>query len=297
MVKVSIGLPVFNGEKYLRTTLDSILNQTFSNFELIISDNASKDETQRICSEYQKRDQRIKYIRQENNLGPFANVEFLMRAATSPYFMLVGDDDLYDQTYIEKMYAMAESDPTLGLIFSDFAYVLPNNTIVSASDRIIYSQYDSHRFGFIKFLFKRSALPMMMGLFRKEIMLKSIPFYDRELAPMSGDVDNIFLANYLSFQKPCKVPGVLFFYRVKETSSWQSKRGFPPDWPDVFFGQLWYMFKHHIKVARYINVAILQGSFGLADKVLLSCIHIFASFYLFFHYLAIRIFAKLKSLF
>ncbi|HET6324545.1 MAG TPA: glycosyltransferase, partial [Planctomycetaceae bacterium] len=66
---ISIGMPVFNGEKYIVEALDSILGQTYSDFELIISDNASNDRTAEICQEFARKDQRIRYFRQSTNLG------------------------------------------------------------------------------------------------------------------------------------------------------------------------------------------------------------------------------------
>ena len=68
---VSIGLPVYNGEKFIRNAIDSILSQSYKNFELIISDNASTDSTQEICLEYAKNDNRIKYLGKKKILGYF----------------------------------------------------------------------------------------------------------------------------------------------------------------------------------------------------------------------------------
>ena len=78
MSKVSIGLPVYNGERFLKVKLDSILQQTHTNFELIISDNASTDKTENICIEYKNKDNRIKYFRQEKNFGVTLNFEFVL---------------------------------------------------------------------------------------------------------------------------------------------------------------------------------------------------------------------------
>ena len=66
---VSIGMPIYSGERYIREALDSLLAQTFTDFELIISDNASSDRTESICREYAERDARIIYFRQEENIG------------------------------------------------------------------------------------------------------------------------------------------------------------------------------------------------------------------------------------
>ena len=84
--KLSIGMPIYNAEKFLRNRLDSLLSQTFSDFELIISDNASTDSTQHICKEYLSRDNRIQYIRQEKNIGLSSNFYFVLHKANSEYF-------------------------------------------------------------------------------------------------------------------------------------------------------------------------------------------------------------------
>ena len=100
---VSIGMPVFNGERYIRGALDSLLTQTFSDFELIISDNASTDGTKDICKEYSKKDSRIRYVRQVKNLGALANFQFVLDEAVGVYFMWAAYDDLRSKSFIEKL--------------------------------------------------------------------------------------------------------------------------------------------------------------------------------------------------
>jgi glycosyltransferase involved in cell wall biosynthesis len=78
---VSFGVPVYNGHRHLRETLDSLLAQTYSDFELIISDNASTDATPDICQEYASRDSRIQYHRQTENVGAPENWNFVARKA------------------------------------------------------------------------------------------------------------------------------------------------------------------------------------------------------------------------
>jgi glycosyltransferase involved in cell wall biosynthesis len=93
--KVSIGLPVYNGEKYLRTALDSILQQDYTDFELIISDNASTDATQNICQEYADKDRRIRYYRNGNNIGASGNYNQLVTLARGEYFKWAAHDDVH----------------------------------------------------------------------------------------------------------------------------------------------------------------------------------------------------------
>jgi len=113
MPKVTIGLPVFNGEKYVQNALTSLLSQTFSDFELIISDNASTDSTQMICEEFANKDKRIKYFRQKNNIGIFHNYKFVLKQASCDYFQWAAADDLWNPEFLEKNICILENDDTL----------------------------------------------------------------------------------------------------------------------------------------------------------------------------------------
>src|SRR5207245_5286947 len=111
--RVSVGLPVYNGEKFLRKRLDSVLEQTFENFELIISDNASTDATLVICMEYSKKDKRIRYIRQEKNMGLTWNFNFVLQEAKGEYFVWAAVDDHWYPTFLEKNVKNLESNKNI----------------------------------------------------------------------------------------------------------------------------------------------------------------------------------------
>lgn len=107
---ISIGMPVYNGEKYIREALDSLLDQSFSDFELIISDNASSDSTQAICLKYVDRDLRVRYIRQSSNIGAAANFKFVLNQCIGTYFMWAAYDDKWSREWLEKAHdAIRES--------------------------------------------------------------------------------------------------------------------------------------------------------------------------------------------
>lgn len=108
---VSIGMPVFNGEKFIGAALDSFLEQTFSDFELIISDNASTNGTERICREYAARDQRIRYVRQSTNLGPVANFKFVLDEARGEYFTWAACDDTRSSDFIALNFRFLSENP------------------------------------------------------------------------------------------------------------------------------------------------------------------------------------------
>ena len=109
--RVSIGLPVFNGERYLVSTIDSILAQRFTDFELIVSDNASTDRTGEICRDYAHRDPRVRYFRNERNLGVGPNYDGCFHRARGTYFKWASNDDLLAPTYLLKAVASLVSSP------------------------------------------------------------------------------------------------------------------------------------------------------------------------------------------
>ena len=122
---VSIGIPVYNGEEFLRQTLDSLLSQSYKNLELIISDNTSVDGTRKICEEYiaKEKDKRIRYIRQKENLGGPNNFEFVLKEARGKYFMWASDDDVWDSRFIEKCIKRFDADIGAIMVFSNFVKI------------------------------------------------------------------------------------------------------------------------------------------------------------------------------
>lgn len=115
---VSIGLPTYNRGYYLGGALNSLLSQTHANFELIISDNVSTDDTQKICEEYAKKDERIKYFRQNKNIGVFKNFKFVLQQAKGGYFMWASDDDIWEPTFVSELSSLLSATPYAVLAMS-----------------------------------------------------------------------------------------------------------------------------------------------------------------------------------
>lgn len=116
---VSIGMPVYNGSKYIREALDSLLAQTFADFELIISDNASTDATQSICEEYERRDPRVRYVRQAENKGAVANFQFVLDQAHGELFMWAAYDDLWAPDFLMDAMTLLQ-DRAIDFVFPTF---------------------------------------------------------------------------------------------------------------------------------------------------------------------------------
>lgn len=178
---VSIGLPVYNGEDFLKYALDSLLSQTFRDFELIISDNASTDNTPKICQEYVLRDKRIRYIRQNNNMGALWNFNFVLKQSNKEYFIWVSSDDKLHPEFLEKNIDILEKNKNVvcsigDVIYSDvvnYEFKSNNETKKTFRQRYVkstYGTYESKVRTYLKF-FQAS---MMYGLYRRDKLQKSI---------------------------------------------------------------------------------------------------------------------------
>lgn len=115
---LTIGLPVYNGADYLEAAIESLLAQTFTDFELVISDNASTDATADICRALAERDPRIRYLRNDRNLGAGINQIRVVELARGKLFALANHDDLWAKTYFEACIAALARSPQAVLAYS-----------------------------------------------------------------------------------------------------------------------------------------------------------------------------------
>ena len=123
MPKLSIGIPVFNGQSLLQKLLDSLLAQTFRDFEILICDNASSDRTPQICREYVRNDSRVYYVRNQRNLGAVANFNRVFELSTAPLFKWAAHDDLYHETYLDACVRLLEENPDVVLAHTGTAFI------------------------------------------------------------------------------------------------------------------------------------------------------------------------------
>lgn len=123
---VSIGLPVYNGENYLSEAIKSVLQQSFTDFELIVSDNASTDRTEEMCRDFQESDSRIRYFRNEKNLGAAPNYNIAWKHATGKYFKWLAHDDVLLPKYLENTVRALDENPDAVLCNTTAIYIDQN---------------------------------------------------------------------------------------------------------------------------------------------------------------------------
>ena len=122
-LQVSIGLPVYNGERYLPEAIESVLAQSYTDFEFIISDNASDDQTPQICQDYAASDRRIRYIRNAENVGAARNYDLVWYESTGKYFKWLAHDDRILPSFLEETVSILEQNPDVVLCNSVVDYI------------------------------------------------------------------------------------------------------------------------------------------------------------------------------
>lgn len=118
MARVCIGMPVYNGERFVAAAIESLRAQTYEDFELIILDNASTDRTREICEAYARRDSRLRYHRNDKNVGAAPNFNRAFELSDASYFKWGAHDDLCAPCFLEKCITALDADPSLILAYS-----------------------------------------------------------------------------------------------------------------------------------------------------------------------------------
>lgn len=192
---VSIGMPVYNGERFIKQAIDSLLAQDFQDFELIISDNASKDKTGEICKQYAEKDDRIRYCRNDVNIGMGANFKKVLDIATAPYFMCVAHDDIWEPSYISKLIRIMESDKSIVLAFSDFDNIDENGKQTRTYPKILKLSSSETIFKrllqFIMFEESEGKANLVCGIMRLNT-LKEIGSFNKILGEWAADMLLVF---------------------------------------------------------------------------------------------------------
>ena len=132
---LSIGIPVYNGQNFLQATMDSILAQTFKDFEVIICDNCSTDQTGAISKAYAAADSRVHYYLNEKNIGAARNYDRVFSYAKGKYFKWAAHDDLIEETYLERCIQVLESDPTVVLCHAQTQIIDEHGQPVDATEK------------------------------------------------------------------------------------------------------------------------------------------------------------------
>ena len=219
--QVSIGMPVYNGEKFIREALDSLLAQTFTDFELIISDNASTDGTEAICREYAARDPRIRYVRQSENRGAAANFRFVLDEAVGEYFMWAAADDIWGKGFIEKCTNLLDRNPQTGMAMTGYvarSYLARTLNLKFKNNPLSCIEIQNKKerlLEYSKMPFSSHKDNLVYALWRRRVISKVTAELSRiNLANFIGGAANEYA---LWFHKGAYLPEVMFYKRYRFT--------------------------------------------------------------------------------
>lgn len=215
---VTIGLPVFNRERFVRQSIESLLNQTFRDFQLIISDNASTDSTGKICEEYARKDRRVCYFRNTENIGLSPNFNRVFSLSQSPYFKWSTSDDYWAPTMIERALEIMEADRSIVLCYPKTTLVNQAGEEPQPYEDNLHLVSDSPRERFSQLLDRIGLSHQHTGLIRAESLNRT-----HMLGVYTGS-DEVLLAELTLYGKFFEIPERLYFRRFHdESSSWLRK--------------------------------------------------------------------------
>jgi glycosyltransferase involved in cell wall biosynthesis len=205
--RVSIGLPVYNGERYLPAALDSLLGQTYPDFELVISDNASTDRTEEICRAAAARDARVRYHRNERNIGGSPNHNRVVHLSRGELFVWGADDDLRAPTYLERCVPVLDARPNVVICFTRTQEIGAEGEPLPAQPYALRTEAERPSDRFRELIRMDHRLDPIYGVIRMSV-LRTTP-----LEGQYADCDRVLLAEIGLHGPFHQIPEELFFRR------------------------------------------------------------------------------------
>ena len=210
---VTLGVPVYNGERFLRQCIDSLLHQTFRDFRLVISDNASTDRTREIAESYVAADPRVAYRRHATNIGMYGNFDSLLRSAETKYVKLANADDYWSPDMLGDAVRQLESDPSIALCYPRMTMVDADGKTTEKYGHGLHLIEDAPATRFRRVLTEIGLVNQLMGVIRCEAVRRSLPLLEHTLA------DRILVAELSLYGKIFQLDEYQYFRRFHEKSS------------------------------------------------------------------------------
>lgn len=222
MSKVSIIVPVFNGENYIVECVENIKNQTFHDFELILINDGSTDETDKLCKTISEDDKRVKYISKQNG-GTWTTRNLGIENATGKYILFLDCDDYYDNRLLEKMHDSIEKNDLDLVICGQIDVVKQKDGVIenkALPERKYYNNNKKFLNDYIYIRSKGIAETIWNKIYKTEIIKNNnIRFQN-----LKRGEDVIFNLDYFKFVNRCEtIPETLYYYRIDGTKPWWIK--------------------------------------------------------------------------
>ena len=174
---ISIGMPVYNGETHLCQALDSLLAQSYEDFEIHISDNASTDRTGEICRSYRSIDKRVHYHYDPNHVGVLANYHRALNLTSSEYFMWAAADDCWSANYVETLMECLLARPEAALAAGRTLYIDGKGNRRTSDPDDAPARNPGNGIITARQLLEQHAAGWLHGVYRRDPLLKSLPTF------------------------------------------------------------------------------------------------------------------------
>lgn len=229
MSEISILMPIYNADKYLKTCLESIQNQTFCNFEVIMIDDGSSDNSYRIAKEMSETDSRFIILRQENRgsgIARNAALDYFYLNSDSKYIVWVDSDDILDQNYLKILYSAIESKKC-DIVQCAFDYIDMNKINTGRNDAQIQIVDNKNGMEMLQLLFegKRgiSLAVLWNKIFARKLFCDVRVHSNEKFTGRIGDDEDILWRIYGKTNEAYFIDNILYFYRITEGSQQHSK--------------------------------------------------------------------------
>lgn len=217
---VSIGMPVFNGAHFLQGAIESVLAQDFRDFELIIADNASTDETAEICKSYAAKDTRLKYVRHPKNIGAAKNYNYVFYCSSGTYFQWMAHDDLLGPRFLSACldgFKMHSGTPMV--VYPNFQLIDQDSRVIERVARSVHTVAASPGKRLSEALDSFGAMVEVYGLFRKDALAQT------RLIRSFVSSDFVFVAECAMIGPIIRLDGEpQFLRRLHQKSSWVANK-------------------------------------------------------------------------
>ena len=211
--RVSIGLPVYNGDAFLEQSIDSLLGQTYTDIELIIADNASTDRTEAICRERAARDSRVRYQRHSENMGPVYNFNCVVAMARGEYFKWAAHDDMHDATHVARCVEILDAHPEVVLVHSRTQDVDADGNVLARKNFGLDVNVASAPERFRELVRQDYTIEALFGLLRIDVLRRT------RLLSNYADCDRVLLAEVGLAGRIQEIPEYLFIHRQHDNRS------------------------------------------------------------------------------
>lgn len=256
--RVSVGMPVYNRDKYVAASIEAHLNQTYSDFELVITDNASTDRSDEICRSYAAKDSRVKYYRNPQNLGAAGNYNRCFELSVGEYFRWTPSDDLVSPNLLERAVEVLDQDPTVFVAYPKTKLIDGEGNITGEFDERLHLMEDrpSERWKGVQKNLRLGNLHYGLNradLFRKTGLLRNYNGGDFPL-----------IAEMALYGKFYEIPDAFFYRRMHEEASSALKNSsdvmafYDPKKRDKLFLQNWVHLGAHIRSVARAPISLVE---------------------------------------